>query len=370
MWSSTIPWTMSWAASRLANGCGALLPCALLLCGAATPITADGEDKSHPPRSDHRPSSSATAGFSVEASGRQLDLRAGESVTLTSILPVAADQTLVIKDSAGIVVRTLVKACRPPGIFRDVWHGRGENNTRLPDGQYRWVATFDDGGHTSAIDFSDLLDGDYEVKSHAEYEPWAPFDNVPLRIGHTFERPGEILLVFSPVTFPIYPRCDPPQFCRWLDGFEPAGPFTYSWAGVDDSGALRSEVRAVLVISSHERLAKNGIVVHGGRPEISGLAVSPSYYRPDGGLQDLRFSLSSLGNDPVTVMVSWKNQESLSVLKALRFSGVKPGLVKAIWDGRADNGAPVAPGHYTVNVVVQDSLGNRATSEILTTVEQ
>jgi hypothetical protein len=178
------------------------------------------------------------------------------------------------------------------------------------------------------------------------------------------------LLVFSPVTFPIYPRCDPPQFCRWLDGFEPAGPFTYAWAGVDESGALRSEVRAVLVISSHEKLAKNGIVVHGGRPEISGLAVSPSYYRPDAGPQELGFSLSSLENDPVSVVITWKNQESLSVLRSLRISDVKPGRVRATWDGRADNGAPVAPGHYTVTVLAQDSLGNKATAEVLTTVER
>jgi flagellar hook assembly protein FlgD len=310
---------------------------------------------------------SDSGSFDVTASGRQLNIGAGETLMLTTAMAAPATEVIVIKDMSGAVVRKLLEKKRPAGRHRDAWDGKGEGGRRLPDGQYRWVATFDGGRQRATIDHSGKLDGDVESKSHPEYGPWNPFDNVPLRFSHTFEKPGEILLIFSQATHRVSPSCDPPTyFCRQMDGFQPAGEFTYEWAGVDDTGAFRPDIHAISVISNHENLAKNAIVVYGSRPTVTGVAVSPTYFRPDLGVQEVSFSLRTYRNEHVSATVSFTNQESRSVLRTLRLADVAPGLMKASWDGRSDATTLVAPGGYTVTVWVTDSLGQRARGEILT----
>lgn len=305
----------------------------------------------------------------VVASGRQLDLRKGEAVTLLTTLPFPATETILIKDLAGTVVRTIVAQHRDAGSYSDAWDGRTESGGRLKDGQYRWVAVIEGEGRTLLLDDSRILDGDYEAKSHPEYEPWDPFNNAPLRISAPFERPGEVLIVFSRATFRVLPRCDPPDYyCRWLDGYQPAGDFHYEWAGVDDTGAYRPDLHGVLVISSHENLSRNAIVVVGGSPTVTHVAISPSQFRPYDGTQTVVFDLGLLSNEKASASISWTHQGSLSTLRTLQLVDVVAGNATASWDGRADNGVLVAPGRYTVRVRVSDGRGQKATGEILTTV--
>lgn len=310
------------------------------------------------------------AGFSVAASGRQLNIGTGETVTLTTVMSAPATETIVIKDMSGVVVRTLFAKKRPAGTFREAWDGKGENGKRLPDGQYRWVATFDDERQRTTIDLSKELDGDVESKSHPEYGPWNPFDNVPLRFSYTFAKPGEILLIFSQATHRVSPSCDPPKyFCRQMEGFQPAGEFKYEWAGVDDTGAFRPDIHAISVISNHENLAKNAVVVYGGRPSVTGVSVSPAYFRPDLGPQEVSFLLKTYRGEPASATIAFTNQESLSVLRILRIKDAAPGLVKVTWDGRSDTATLISPGKYTVTVRATDSLGQHASGEILTLVD-
>ena len=305
----------------------------------------------------------------VTADARQLDVGTGGLVTLTTILPLPVRETIVLKDMKGTVVRTLVDETRPAGTYADKWDGKGDGGRRLKDDQYRWVAVFSDEDHSFSIDRSKELDGDSELKSHPEYPPWDPFRGVPLRFSHTFERPGEIVLIFCRATFNVTPRCDPPEFfCRFLDGYWPAGEFAYEWAGVDDSGVFRPDIHGIAVISHHEDLAKNAIVVYGGRPSVTRLSVSPARYEPALDSQEVTFSLRTSRNERTSAVITWMNQESRSVLKTLTLSDVRPGLVKAAWDGRADNGERVAPGGYVLSVRVTDALGQEARAEILTTV--
>jgi flagellar hook assembly protein FlgD len=306
----------------------------------------------------------------VTASARQLDLGAGGSVTLTTVLPVEATETIVLKDMTGTVVRALVHENRPAGTYRDAWDGLGNGGRRLRDDQYRWVATFESGGDRFTVDRSAELDGDVESQSHPDYKPWDPFNNVALRFTHKFEKPGEILLIFSQATVRVSPSCDAPKyFCRRLDGFWPAGEFAYEWAGVDDSGAFRPDLHAISVLSSHENLSKNAIVVYGGRPSVSRVSVSPAHFRPDLGSQSVSFNLQTYRGERVPAVMTFTNQQSLSALRTLRIPDAAPGLVTTAWDGRADNGARVAPGKYTVTVWVTDSTGQRARGEILTQVD-
>lgn len=290
-------------------------------------------------------------------------------MVLTTLLGVHAREAIVITDLAGNEVRTLVDGCRRPGAYEDGWDGKDAHGARVKDGQYRWVAMFDDGLHAVRIDRSKELDGDFELKSHPEYPPWDPFQNVPLRFSHTFERPGSITLVFARDTYYVTPSCEPPKFfCRVL-GYQPAGEFEYEWAGVDDAGTLRRDLHGIFVISHHEDLAKNAIVVFGGAPKVSGVTITPPFFRPGAGLQEIGFSLRTYHGEHVTGTISIVNQESRSTLRTIVLPDAVPGRVTATWDGRADNGIPVAPGRYTVSVRVADALGQHALGEILTMIE-
>jgi flagellar hook assembly protein FlgD len=305
----------------------------------------------------------------VTASDRQLNVGAGGSVTLLTVLPVPAREKINIRDLTGNNVRTLVDESRPAGTFSDIWDGKGENGRRLKDGQYRWVTMFGSGTTEFTIDPSTELDGDFEVKSHPDYKPWNPFENAPLRFSHTFDRAGEILVVFSRATFRVFPKCDPPEFfCRQIEGFQPAGEFTFEWAGIDHAGALRPDIHAIFVISNHENLSRNAIVVYGGRPTVSGVAVLPPDFHPDTETQEVAFSLGTYQGERVSATVTFTNQESRSVLRTLTVRDAAPGIVKATWDGRADNGKRVAPGVYIVTVWVTDWIGQGARGEILTRV--
>lgn len=337
-----------------------VLPAAFLVVLISRPATAQQVESG---------TSVALEKASVTASDRQVNIGAGGVVSLTTLLPVPARETIVLKNMKGTVVRTLINAKRAAGKYVDTWDGKGDDRKRLEDGQYRWVAIFSDRSHLFSIDHSKELDGDFELKSHPEYPPWDPFRGLPLRFSHTFERPGDIVLVFSRATYNVSPRCDPPEFfCRFLDGYWPAGEFVYEWAGADDSGVFRPDIHGIFVISHHEDLAKNAIVVYGGRPSITRLRVSPAQYQPDLGVQEVTFSLQTYQNERTRAVITWMNQGSRSVLRTLTLSDVRSGMVTAAWDGRADNGVPVAPGDYTLSVRVTDALGQEARNEIMTTV--
>lgn len=312
---------------------------------------------------------SALEDASATADSRQLDIGAGGFVTLTSVLPLPAQESIVVKDMKGTVVRTLVNESRPAGVYADKWDGKGDGGRRLKDDQYRWVATFTTGGHTFTIDRSNELDGDFELKSHQDYPSWDPFRGLPLRFSVTFERPGEIVLIFSRATFNVSPDCDRPEFfCRFLDGYFPAGEFTYEWAGVDNLGAFRPDIHGIAVISHHEDLARNAIVVHGGRPSVSRLSVTPARFEPALDSQEVRFSLHTFQDERASVEVSWMNQDSRSVLKSLLLSDANTSSLNVSWDGRAANGMRVAPGVYVLSVRATDALGQESKAEILTTI--
>ena len=350
---------------------------ALLLAActlAAPPASSRGSETDEEPHLHESagpvPSGDTLADVRITLSGRELDAGAGESVVLTSILPLRVRETLVLKDAAGAIARTLVDAQRAPGIYRDAWDGTAADGTRLRDGLYRWVATVADGAHERTIDWTAEKDGDAEVKSHPEYAKWDPFESAPLKFSHRFDRPGEIVLVFSRETYYVHLSCEAPRFfCRFLDGFHPAGEFTYEWAGVDDEGNYRDDIRGIFVISHHEELSKNGVVVHGGRPVVTNVRVKPPLYRPGLSSQEVSFALSTYRGEHVSAVVTSMNLESRSILRTIRVGEVAPGSVTVRWDGRGENGSLVAPGRYLIAVVVTDSLGQSSRGETLARVD-
>jgi flagellar hook assembly protein FlgD len=80
----------------------------------------------------------------------------------------------------------------------------------------------------------------------------------------------------------------------------------------------------------------------------------------------VRFQLTTYRGEPLPVVIKWMNQESRSVLRTLTLEDVRPGVVSAWWDGRADNGIRAAPGGYLLRVQVMNALGEETTAEVVT----
>ncbi len=74
-------------------------------------------------------------------------------------------------------------------------------------------------------------------------------------------------------------------------------------------------------------------------------------------------------NQPAQVSVTFFNQTSLSTLRTITGTLGGSGHLTIPWDGRADNGMLVAPGRYTVTVLVTDARGTQIRGQILTTIQ-
>jgi flagellar hook assembly protein FlgD len=69
------------------------------------------------------------------------------------------------------------------------------------------------------------------------------------------------------------------------------------------------------------------------------------------------------------VTITLMNMESRSVLRTITRPTQAPGIISIPWDGRADNGQPVAPGRYLVTAYVRDPRGHEVTRQILGAVQ-
>ena len=307
--------------------------------------------------------------FKVAQNVLQLESANGGTVTYTSTVPFALTETLLVKNEAGAIVRTLIESLRQAGTYSDVWNGRADSGPPVPDGLYRYIATVTDGSHTMTWDLSSQFFNDYLVADYPVLQSYDPFNNRPLAFTYGFPQVGRVAIAVSTLDAAhVPPNCNPPNYCL-KNEFESSGAHTVAWAGVDTSGAFLTGLRRITVIKTREDFPKNGIVVFGTRPTVTNVRVTPPVFGPAVGTQVVAFDLSTYQGSAADAELTFLNQESLSVLRRVVMAGVQPGHVTWTWDGRADNGMLVAPGPYTVTVKVLDSLGNTVQGQILAQIQ-
>src|SRR5262249_55148307 len=199
--------------------------------------------------------------------------------------------------------------------------------------------------------------------------------NSPLTIQGTFDYPGKVTMICSPwfdnsqgVPVVLYNSdCSAPTMCLVQDEYYPAGAATVTWADVDSTGAFRGDTAACTFMMKGNSFAQNLVLLYNRKPRITNLAVTPALYNPGKGNQSVNFTLWTYQNQTATITITFINQTSLSVLRTVTQNNVAPGSVSIPWDGKADNGAPVAPGGYTVTVTATNSTG-QGKAQILTKI--
>lgn len=311
--------------------------------------------------------------FSVTQSVLQANFSSAQSVNYVSVVPFPLTETLVLKTRAGAIVKTLVnQVARTAATYTDNWSGLGDNGVLVVDGPYFYVATVTDGTNTLTWDLtSQYMPAWYQSFHGLSIQPFDPFNNQPMTLTYNASRPAIANLAFgqSGEYYGIAETCDAPQFCLVDDEYQPSGPHTYKWAGVDPTGALRPDIIGVGVLISQSNFSKNALVAFGSKPVLTNLKALPPVYGPAVGTQNVEFDLTTHLSQPAQVSVTFFNQSSLSTLRTV--TGTLSGTGHAVipWEGRADNDMWVAPGRYTITVTVTDARGTVVREQILTTIQ-
>jgi flagellar hook assembly protein FlgD len=312
--------------------------------------------------------------FSASVGAAQFNAATGETLTYSSIIPFNVTETLLVKDQAGNVVRNLVPAtARSAGTYNDLWNGRSDANAQLPDGPYFYTASVTDGTNTLDWDLTNTYRNDYSSYNDSlGLVAYDPFNNKPLKISYNFLSAGRVTIAMTSSTGSVNGDCSHPTatfFCPVINDWQESGPHTFYFGGIDAAGAYRT-VRSLGVVVNRTQFARNAAILYGTKPSVMNVAATPAIFGPAaGGTQAIAFDLSTYQSAAVNVKVELRNQESLSVLRTLDLGSVSPGHITTTWDGRADNSMPVAPGFYTVTVTATDAIGNRASGQILTTLQ-
>lgn len=299
----------------------------------------------------------------------EFDGGAGQTANYTSTVPFKLVERLTIRDLSGAIVRTLYDGYRDEGTHVDTWSGTGDLGNLLPDGGYLYIAEVWDDPHYMSWDLTNEYRGTWwQHNNNLNIQPFDPFNNQPMTFSYNFTQPGRVSIGFGPGT-PVQAHCNPPNFCLLYNQYQDSRPRTIQWAGVDETGALRPDLRGVGVMTMHHEFSKNAIVLYGSAPTVMSVESHPPVIGPATGSAEITFDLTTYDDEPVDVTIQFRNQESLSDLRTITAPATLPGPVSIEWDGRADNGMLVAPGRYTITVTATDPRGNVARGQILARVQ-
>jgi len=312
--------------------------------------------------------------FTVSQNVLQLNGSSGGTVTYTSVVPFTLTETLVVKNEQGQVVRTLVNLERGAGSYQDSWDGRNDGGALVPDGPYFYVATATAGSNSMTWDLTtQYLNNYFDSKELPRIDPFDPFNNRPMFISYDFPVAGNVTIsVFNKGLSSF--ECDQPPrkaLCLVNRSYEESGRHTFVWAGVDATGVYRANFYSLLSVTTiRDRFARNAVVLFGTKPTVQNVAVNPPAFTVGSTTSTVAFALATYQHQAADITVTFLNQSSLSTLRTITLPTQPPGQITVPWDGRADNGAFVAPGFYTITVTATDGIGNQVQGQILATVRR
>jgi PKD repeat protein len=300
------------------------------------------------------------------ASGGTVDVR----TTIGGTTPV----TIVLKNKAGQVVRTLVNnVTRNAGSYTDTWDGKDENGVVVPDGVFYAILQYKAGGNTITVDLTNSTGNVVTVPSWTSKLSASgksctftffscqvnPFTNDFFEVDFTLAQALEITLDLRQINTTI-------EIVKLLDRqpFGRGAAYSLFWDGTDSAGkALQTPSGdGYLWGMLGYTLPTNGVYVE-NRPVLSSVTATPNYFDPGGS------SFTSPSNPTTTISYTLSKPATLS-LQVFR-SGTNtlmrtitqtastgPGTIQ--WDGRADNGLFVDVGDYHLGLKAVDAAGNQS----------
>jgi flagellar hook assembly protein FlgD len=296
----------------------------------------------------------------------------GETISYSSTVPFQVTEKLYLKDKTGQLVRTVTNVQRTAGSYVDAWDGKSDAGSIAPDGPYSFFVDVTDGTRSMTWDqTSDTTTlSIYQHIDQFNIPAFDPFNNKPMTFTYQPYAPGKTTIFLSTLAAAYATTCAAQGvYCLLNDEYQSSKLQTVRWGGVDSTGRYRGDIQLVWVNIKHDNFPKNLVVVFGSPTAVTNLALSPVRTRPSVEPLKIDFDLSVLANGTATVTITFFNQESLSTLRTITLANQGAGHVSTTWDGRADNGMPVAEGAYLVTVIATDSNGSRVTAQLMTVLE-
>jgi hypothetical protein len=159
--------------------------------------------------------------------------------------------------------------------------------------------------------------------------------------------------------------------CAVAGEYQAAGAHEVTFWGMGTLQYL-ADAKYVMVVRDPNGVAKNEVLAFGTAPVIANVAISPLMLHPQSTTssapQQITFDVSSFGGRTVALKVELRNVTSMSPLRTIVLPAAAAGSRTIAWDGRADNGAWVAPGTYEIRITATDSIGSTTVIRPITTV--
>lgn len=336
--------------------------------------------------------------FTASQDVYQLNAATNGTVTYTSNVPLTLTETLTIRSEAtGQTVRTLFNGVRGAGTYQDVWNGTNDAGQLLPDGTYRYFVavsangstfTWDDGTHYAGSTLTQLPyakcrnDAGALVGCDDATITFDPYANKPLRVNYCVGGGDPPACTGGNTPYLVVGKAvnvvETDEVCRQNDCFlfdyQSSGAHEVFWYGRGyDSVWYIGNTTGLTVIRRNDVWPRNMTLVYGTAPAVSYLTIPWLVFNPGAATTllngaEFRMTVSTFQSRTVTVKGEFKNLSSSSILRTVTTAPQAAGQVVLNWNGRADNGAWVAPGVYEATITVTDSAGSSTVLKPLITV--
>jgi len=327
------------------------------------------------------------AHFTASQNVYQINADANQTVTFTSAVPFAVNETIELRSAAGQTVRTVYTGSRAAGSYQDSWNGRNDASQTVGDGPYYMVAIVTEGSNSMTWDPRASYVGGQSITQLSYPQcltpgsAWVACDDTSLVFDPFRVKP---LMISYCVGSGTYPGCTPSSMPAWVIGkvtsvaetdascnpaclfteFQPGGAQRFDWFGTSTTGSYVAPYYLRLtVIRRHDQIPRNLVLVYGTTPVISNPRISPPIFNPGAGtatngMQTFTVNVDTHNARQAQLKLQFRNMQTNSVLRTITTALAPEGDISAQWDGRADNNAWVAPGWYEVTISAIDSAGS------------
>ena len=289
------------------------------------------------------------------------DPTAGETAAVNTSLNSPAGVKILLKDTSGAVVRTLVNQARAAGSYSDPWDGRNDTGSLLPHGAYYAVLEHTVGGQTRVVDLTNTTGGlRYNPGRNSLPPVFRPLDDDHLTINFTIpaNRGASEVQAFIGL-FNVDTR-----FITLLERVPfGVGTHTIRWDGLNPDGkfAVPPPGDSFLFGIFGFTLPDNAIFLQSA-PVISNVKVDPNLFDPSTpNFISPRHPLASVTfdlNKTADVELSVTNLHTGRVIRRIQQLNTSAGTGRAIvWDGHADSGLFADRGDYRLTLRAVDSSG-------------
>lgn len=295
----------------------------------------------------------ALAKVQLSLSADKLNALQKESVTVNTVINGDMKAGILIEDTAGTLVRTLVPVTqRPAGSYQDSWDGKDNTGKYVSDGEYRAILLYQVDGATRRHDLALTTGGKTynpaRTNIHSTFNPFT----APVVTTVTLPKSSEV------TAFVGFKGLD--QRFVTLVQRHPigSGKHTFVWHGEDGKGVIKPlppGEEFLFGVFAYE-VPDNGIVVRSGVHPMD-VRLDPVYYIPMG--------MTGPNNAHIVLALDRPGAAEIAINDAqyggevLRFKreNLVAGKNSIQWDGKDSRGKRLPAGIYRITAVGIDANG-------------